>query len=94
MGGLNWRPGRPTLIIVDYVAGRSVAVSDIALRLARASALLPQRVRLLLIERDCTGSWWPQFLREGSYSESVDLGTSQFALPINLAAIDDEALGV
>ena len=88
----DWRPLRPTLVVVDYVAGRAGGVSDIALQLARVSAFLPAPVRMLLVERELTGSWWPIFMREGSHSESVDLTASQYALPIQLARMADDEI--
>jgi tetratricopeptide (TPR) repeat protein len=62
------------------------------LQLARAEASLPERIRLLLLERETSGSWWPDFLREASYSESVDIAASQFALPMRLSNLTESAL--
>lgn len=89
----SWEPTTPTLIVIDYVAGRAGAVSDIALQLARSPLLRhDNRVRLLLLERDVSGSWWSDFLREASFSEGPDIARSQYALPLHLGALADDAL--
>lgn len=92
-GWESWEPSTPTLIVVDYVAGRAGAVSDIALQLARSLLLRhDNRVRLLLLDRDVSGSWWSDFLRDTSFSEGPDIARSQYALPLRLGALPDDAL--
>lgn len=67
-----FRPKRPTLIVIDYVASRAADVSNMVLQLARSTAHFPSAVRVLLVERD-RGSWWSKFQREESQSESAEL---------------------
>lgn len=89
----HWEPTRPTLIVVDYVAGRANAASDMALFLSRSSMLRSDnRVRLLLVEREASGSWWPEFQREASLSEGVSIAVSQYALPLRLNPLSDADL--
>jgi hypothetical protein len=88
-----WEPSSPALIVVDYVASRAASVSDAALQLARSGLLrTDNRIRLLLLERDVSGSWWSDFLREASFSEGMDIARTQDALPLHLGALDDNAL--
>jgi len=47
---------------------------------------------MILVERDLTGSWWSDFMREGAYSESVDLASSQYGLPIRLGSVGDDTM--
>src|SRR5205814_1446897 len=68
----RFRPTRPTLIVLDYVASRAEAAGEIILELARSSAHLPFPVRVLLLERN-RGSWWSEVLRDGSQSESAEI---------------------
>jgi hypothetical protein len=65
----NYRPERPTLIIVDYVATQAIETSALILQLGRSIAHLPYPVRVLLLERE-EGSWWSRFLRHDSHTEA------------------------
>lgn len=86
-----FRPSRPTLVVVDYVASRAEDVSVLALQLARSAEFFPNSVRLLLIERD-QGSWWSRFLREESQSESTEIIACQHGDPLCLGPLAAEAL--
>ncbi len=87
---LRFRPNRPTLVVVDYVATRAAETSAMVLQLNRAVAHLPHPVRVLLLERD-EGSWSSRFAREDSHTEAAVLAASQHAAPLELRpmAIDD-----
>jgi tetratricopeptide (TPR) repeat protein len=87
----QFRPSRPTLIIVDYIASRAAETSALVLDLSRSSAYLPAPVRILLVERE-QGGWWERFLREESQSESVELIACQHDEPLRLGSLPHEAL--
>jgi len=80
----RFRPTRPTLIVMDYVASRAKEAGDIILKLSRSAVHLPFPVRVLLLERD-KGSWWSEVLRDGSQSESAEICACLF---------DDKALAL
>jgi Tfp pilus assembly protein PilF len=88
----NWMPAQPTLIVIDYIAGRAAAVSDLVLHLATRQNTLPRRVRVLLVERELAGSWWPDYMREGSFSENVLMVSSQFGFPIRVGKVGHSTL--
>ncbi len=88
----HWLPSQPTLIVIDYVAGRAVTASDLVLQLATRQNTLPRRVRVLLVERELAGSWWPDYMREGSFSENVVMVSSQFGYPIQVGSVGDSTL--
>jgi tetratricopeptide (TPR) repeat protein len=88
----HWLPAQPTLIVIDYVAGRAADASKLVLQLATRQNTLPRRVRVLLVERELAGSWWPDYLREGSISENVVMVSTQFGYPIHLGTVGDNAL--
>ena len=70
-----WRKFRPlknTLIVIDYVVGRTNEVSDIVLELTRLSDKLEYSTRVLLLERD-SHIWIKEFTREDSLSESSEI---------------------
>jgi tetratricopeptide (TPR) repeat protein len=73
----RYRPTRPTLIVMDYVASRAADAADIILQLSRSSAYFPFPVRVLLLERD-QGSWWSEVLRDDSQSESAEIRACLF----------------
>jgi tetratricopeptide (TPR) repeat protein len=87
-----WLPAQPTLIVIDYVAGRAAEASNLVLQLATRQNTLPRRVRVLLVERELAGSWWPEYMREGSISENVVMVSSQFGYPIQLGTVGDGTL--
>lgn len=87
----HFRPTRPTLIVVDYVASRVSFASEMVLQLAQASAYLPNPVRVLLLERD-QGTWWSKFLREDSQSESALIIECSHGKPIKLPGLSPEQL--
>jgi tetratricopeptide (TPR) repeat protein len=73
----RFRPTRPTLIVMDYVANRAEDVGQILLQLSRASQQFPFPVRVLLLERD-KGSWWSEAVRESSQSERAEISAHLF----------------
>jgi tetratricopeptide (TPR) repeat protein len=87
----HFRPSRPTLLVIDYVAGRATDASAVVLDLARSGSYLPSPVRILLLERE-QGAWWRRFLREDSQTESDEPLSCQHAEPIRLGSLPHEAL--
>jgi tetratricopeptide (TPR) repeat protein len=76
----NWsrfRPTRPTLMVMDYVASRAEEAGSILLQLSRSSTRFPFPVRVLLLERD-KGTWWSEVVRDGSQAESAEICTHLF----------------
>src|SRR4051794_16055682 len=53
---------------------------------------LPRRVRVLLVERELAGSWWPDYMHEGSISDNVVMVSTQFGYPIHLGTVGDNTL--
>ena len=90
-GWSQFRPSRPTLIVVDYVASRAADASAMVLKLSRSSQYLPCPVRVLLLERD-QGSWWHRFRREESHTEYTELIACQHDGPLQLGSLAPEAL--
>lgn len=82
----RFRPSRPTLIVIDYVASRAGDVGATVLQLARTAKFLPHPVRVLLLERD-QGSWQSRFLREDSQSESAEIAACLFDDPLSLSGL-------
>jgi tetratricopeptide (TPR) repeat protein len=87
----DFRPSRPTLIVIDYVAGRAADASALVLDLARSGSYLPSPVRILLLERE-QATWWQRFLREDSQTESDEMLSCQYAEPIRLGSLSHAAL--
>jgi len=85
----NWRPDQPTLIVADYVSERAEDLHSIALALAENQGLdFP--VRLLLVERDSEGYWWPAF--RGAGGERYVIDAARHTAPLTLGRLDDAAL--
>ena len=87
----HFRPSRPTLLVIDYIAGRADEAGALVLDLARSASYLPSPVRILLLERE-QGAWWPRFLREDSQTESDEMFSCQHAEPIRLGSLPHEPL--
>ena len=80
-GWSHWRPSRPTVLVVDYVAGYAKDVLTMLGELSRSAAAghLPNRVRVLLLERETRDDWW------GSFETDADVAISRYgtnALPL------------
>ncbi len=88
----EYRPAMPALIVVDYVAGRAAAVSEMVLRLGRSISNRSKAVRVLLVEREENRPWLTTFLREDSHSESVEIASLQYGEPLRLDGLDTDAL--
>lgn len=90
----NWlklNPVQKTLIVIDYVASRVEYISDAILELSRIASSFRIPVRVLLLERNEL-TWWPQFIREESPSESAELKANQHDAPMALQGLDKSAL--
>jgi tetratricopeptide (TPR) repeat protein len=88
----EYNPAMPTLIVVDYVAGRVSAVSDMVLQLGRSVSSRSRRVRVLLVEREENRPWRSTFLREDSHGESVEIASLQYGEPLRLGPLRADAL--
>jgi hypothetical protein len=87
---LTWRPNRHTLLVADYVTGRSRELGQIARRLYRRRGDFPFQVRLLLLERDAKAAWLEEFEGFGAdYSDTVD---ARYGPPHALAPLSDAEL--
>lgn len=87
----RFNPVGKTLIILDYVASWVGYVSDAILELSRISPSFGFPVRVLLLERNIL-SWWPDFLRKESPSESAEVLACQRGDPMELRGLDQRAL--
>jgi len=85
-----WRPDRPTLIVVDYVAQRAAFLGELIARLAARDAT-GSPVRLLLLEREATGRWADEFKRPDTAGR-VRVDGALHAEPLALASPDDDSL--
>lgn len=87
----KFNPVQKTLVVIDYVASRAEYVSDAILNLSQVSSEFRFPVRVLLLERN-TLTWWPQFIREESPSESASMLASQCHVPMVLQGLDRNSL--
>lgn len=73
---LNWQPSKPTFMIVDYAARHADTVATIMRALSLRNDI-KKMVRLLLLERDLTGTWFDNITHRGK-SESVKIDEAWF----------------
>jgi tetratricopeptide (TPR) repeat protein len=80
-GWQSWQPVKPTLVVVDYLAGRAKTVSDAILTLTDRATALAHPVRFLLLERlvDRDALWVRQLQRIDSNSEHDRIRSSEHA---------------
>ena len=88
----DWRPDRPTLIVIDYVASRADEVHAILFALAQRSSRYEAPLRVLLLERDGyeRADWFKKVL--GSGSESIAMRRTLHGAALELTPLQDEAL--
>ena len=79
------RPLLPTLIVIDYAAQRSEWLSDTLLHLSQGIAGAP--VRLLILERDDSGSWWDTVRRLNRFAESIQIAEAAYSKPRQLGGL-------
>ena len=91
----NWakyKPLKNTLIVVDYVMGRTKEISDLVLELSRASDNMDSSTRILLLERD-SETWMNKFIREDSLSESAEIVSAKYHQPeLKLTGLTQSAM--
>jgi tetratricopeptide (TPR) repeat protein len=87
----QFSPIRKTLIVIDYVASRAEEVGEIVLTLSRTSSEFTEPVRVLLVERE-KASWWTDFSREASHSESAEIVACQYGDPLELPGMSPRAI--
>ena len=85
----DWRPSRPTLIVVDYCHLRVSELQAIITSLGSRQNL-QHPVRLLLLERRLEGKWWEQLL--GSGTTRLLLEACRYGDAIHLEAMEADAL--
>jgi tetratricopeptide (TPR) repeat protein len=86
----DWQPSRPTLILIDYAAGRPSEVRDIMAALASRATSLKYPVRVLLLERATQGRWWDVVL--GAGTARLLTKSAMFADPLVLQPISRDAV--
>ncbi|MBF0310823.1 MAG: hypothetical protein HQL56_14975, partial [Magnetococcales bacterium] len=86
-------PSRPTLLILDYIAGEEEETGVSVACLARRGKST-EPLRLLLLERDTNpeAPWWPRFW--GSGEQLSILEESRYDLPLTLAPLPLEAMAL
>jgi hypothetical protein len=67
----KWMPRQPTFMVVDYAAQSPEAVGKILAAFERRAAEFSFPVRVLLLERDVTGSWFKRMLPPGGDTPKV-----------------------
>ncbi|WP_148289340.1 hypothetical protein [Fibrella aestuarina] len=90
VGWSRWRPTRPTLIVIDYVAAYASSVQDMLGILQRCARQLPHRVRVLLLERETREDWWAGFENDPAIHQSRYGGIDHPLL--DLPPFDDERI--
>ena len=74
----QWRPDKPTLLVIDYVAAQAESTQKMIGQLSRSAqnGLLTQPVRVLLLEREIQvdrenrDDWWKSFSGDRDVAES------------------------
>ena len=62
----NWQPDQPTLMLIDYAAGRPGELHSLISSLSGRGAEFEYPVRCLLLERDTSEYWWDKFIGSGT----------------------------
>jgi tetratricopeptide (TPR) repeat protein len=87
------QPLHPTLVVVDYAAQRAEWLREAIFE--QAQQVNGAKVRVLVLERSASGSWWETLNRLERFSESAVIGRSRFDQPREvkgLAATEQRAL--
>jgi RNA polymerase sigma factor (TIGR02999 family) len=86
----TWRPERPTLVVIDYLASRAREAGDLID--SACSARYAHPVRILFLERTTTGTWWDDFLHSESSSTRERILSKRYLQDHELGSLDDSAL--
>jgi tetratricopeptide (TPR) repeat protein len=73
------QPLHPTLVVVDYAAQRAEWLRDAIYE--QAQQVNGAKVRVLILERSVSGSWWGILNRFERFSESAAIGQSSYDRP-------------
>jgi len=84
------RPLSPTLAVVDYAAQRAGWLSDALLELAAREEGPP--IRVLVLEREASGSWWDRVQRLHRIAESSPIASSRYSFPRPLSGLGPDNL--
>jgi tetratricopeptide (TPR) repeat protein len=88
---LHLRPNRPTLLVVDYAASRASWLADLLASLVDRTKQPGPPVRVLVLERDTSPSWFDIAVRRATHHESVKILSTQYAEPLVLGGLNREA---
>lgn len=83
----GWQPTSPTFIIIDYAA-REVELVTKIIRILSMRDDLAKNVRLLLLEREVTGSWFDKIIQRGQ-AEHIFIEKTWFGEDGTLMPPDD-----
>jgi hypothetical protein len=88
---LHLTPNRPTLLVVDYAASRAPWLADLLTSLVDRTKQPGPPVRVLVLERDTSPSWFDLAVRRATHHQSVRVLGAQYAEPLVLGGLDREA---
>jgi tetratricopeptide (TPR) repeat protein len=85
---LHLTPDRPTFLVVDYAASRASWLSDLLVSLVDRTKQPGPPVRVLILERDTSPSWFDVAVRRATHHQSVRVLSAQYAEPLVLRGLD------
>jgi len=68
----NWQPAFNTFIVIDYASRNTKALTSFLQHLSRLSSFSKIKVRVLLVERYITGSWWSSVKAKADYNKIIE----------------------
>lgn len=89
---LGFEPHEPTLIVVDYAAARADWLGEVLYDHASRCAKYDAPMRVLILERSLTESWYAKAVRAHRHTESKVLLSCQYANPLELGELSDDDL--
>jgi hypothetical protein len=87
----GWHPLWPTLIVIDYIAGDAKLINQMIVALHHASSGFDWPVRLLLLERQFSDSWWKDF-RNTESAFHTHVKPSQYSDPLVIPTLSAKDL--
>lgn len=89
---LGFEPHEPTLIVVDYAAARADWLGDVLYDHASRCSQYDAPLRVLILERSLTESWYAKAVRAHRHTESRILLSCQYANPLEVGDLSDDDL--
>ncbi|MFH2056172.1 MAG: hypothetical protein ABIJ61_09465 [bacterium] len=86
----DWKPDQPTLIVIDYAAGREDDLHKIIGALYAGQGEFDYPARFLLLERSASGPWWDKLHGYGSDKHTIE--HSRYAPPLLLEPMSEDDL--